>query len=263
MSRLSIFKTMAVLATLLNANNVMAEDKLGGSFIDQLNGMTRLERLVPTFSLKSNLQIRNTIITDVAFVNKMFNAPTGERLILAPSLARRTLFNNGKGRLLKVTNRTLAPSAFFRLCKDKLLTVCQKNKGNLKVNKKGEILMNSQLFFDLKQVNDQINKSIRPESEKAGARDNWQVNLAQGDCEDYALTKKTKLIKQGWPSNALLITIVDTERGERHAVLTVSTNQGEYILDNIMKKVINVEISKYTFLSRQGSKEGYSWTVLA
>lgn len=261
MSRFSTFKTMLALATLLNVNNVMAKEQAGGSFIDQLNGMTRLERLVPTFSLKSDLQ--NKLITDAAFVNKLFNASTNERLVLTPSLAWRTLFNNGKGRSLKVAKRTIAPSGLFRLCKDKLLTVCQKNIGHLKVSKKGEVLMNSQLFSDLKQVNDQINKSIRPEYEKAGTKDNWQVNLAQGDCEDYALTKKAKLIKQGWPSNALLITIVDTERGERHAVLTVSTNQGEYILDNILKKIINVEISKYTFLSRQGSKEGYSWTVLA
>lgn len=263
MNKLSIFKITVVLATLLNANNVMAEDKSGDLFIDQLNGMTRLERLVPTLSLKSNLQIRNKIITDAAFVSKMFNASANERLILAPSLARQASFNNGKGRLLKITKRSIAPSALFRLCKDKLLTVCQKNKGHLKANENGQVLMNSQLFFELKQVNDQINKSIRPEYEKAGAKDNWQVNLAQGDCEDYALTKKTRLIEQGWPSNALLITIVDTDRGERHAVLTVSTNQGEYILDNILKKIINVEISKYTFLSRQSSKEGYSWTLLA
>ncbi|MBL1421808.1 MAG: transglutaminase-like cysteine peptidase [Alphaproteobacteria bacterium] len=263
MSRLSTFKTMLALATLMNINTVMAKESSGDLFIDQLNGMTRLERLVPTFSLKSNLQIRNRILTDASFVNKLFNASSGERLTLAPSLSRRTLFNNGKGRSLKVVKRTIAPSGLFRLCKDKLLTVCQKNKGHLKINEKGEVLMNSQLFSDLKQVNDQINKSIRPEYEKAGTKDNWQVNLAQGDCEDFALTKKAKLIKQGWPSNALLITIVDTERGERHAVLTVSTNQGEYILDNILKRVINVESSKYTFLTRQGSKEGYSWAVLA
>ena len=192
----------------------------------------------------------------------MFRTSTDERLILAPSIARKALFNNGKERALKTNQRTLAPSGLFRLCKDKLLTVCKTNLGNLVTNENGQVLMHPQLFADLQQVNKQVNQDIRPENETIGSRDNWQVNLAKGDCEDFALTKKARLIKLGWPSNALLITIVDTERGERHAVLSVSTNQGDYLLDNLMNKVINVELSKYTFLSRQGHEEGYNWMRL-
>ena len=68
-----------------------------------------------------------------------------------------------------------------------------------------------------------------------------------GDCEDYALLKREILIEKGWPRSTLLMTIVhaplrivsyqDGVRSEQiqyrgHMVLTVKTNQGDFILDN-------------------------------
>ena len=40
------------------------------------------------------------------------------------------------------------------------------------------------------------------------------------------------LIQAGWPREALLITVVRDKKGEGHAVLTVKTDKGEFILDN-------------------------------
>ena len=40
------------------------------------------------------------------------------------------------------------------------------------------------------------------------------------------------LIQAGWPRQALLITVVRDKKGEGHAVLTVKTDKGEFILDN-------------------------------
>ena len=53
-----------------------------------------------------------------------------------------------------------------------------------------------------------------------------------GDCEDYALLKRRMLIEAGWPREALLMTVVRDKRGDGHAVLTVKTDKGEFILDN-------------------------------
>ena len=53
-----------------------------------------------------------------------------------------------------------------------------------------------------------------------------------GDCEDYVLLKRRMLMQSGWPREALLITVVRDRKGDGHAVLTVKTDKGEYILDN-------------------------------
>ena len=53
-----------------------------------------------------------------------------------------------------------------------------------------------------------------------------------GDCEDYVLLKRRMLMQAGWPREALLITVVRDKKGDGHAVLTVKTNRGEFVLDN-------------------------------
>ena len=53
-----------------------------------------------------------------------------------------------------------------------------------------------------------------------------------GDCEDYVLLKRRMLMQAGWPRQALLITVVRDKQGDGHAVLTVKTDKGEFILDN-------------------------------
>jgi len=40
------------------------------------------------------------------------------------------------------------------------------------------------------------------------------------------------LLEAGWPRQALLITVVRDKRGDGHAVLTVTTDRGDFILDN-------------------------------
>ncbi len=46
------------------------------------------------------------------------------------------------------------------------------------------------------------------------------------------LLKRRLLIRAGWPREALLITVVRDRKDEGHAVLTVKTDRGEFILDN-------------------------------
>lgn len=81
----------------------------------------------------------------------------------------------------------------------------------------------------LKSVNSRVNRSIRYRAEGI---DQWTLNPARGDCEDYALSKRSALIKAGVSPNALRIGVTKTRRGEPHAVLIVRTSQGSYVLDN-------------------------------
>jgi predicted transglutaminase-like cysteine proteinase len=53
-----------------------------------------------------------------------------------------------------------------------------------------------------------------------------------GDCEDYQLLKRRKLVEAGYPHRALRMTVVIDEEGAGHAVMMVRTNRGDFILDN-------------------------------
>ncbi len=62
-----------------------------------------------------------------------------------------------------------------------------------------------------------------------------------GDCEDIALLKRRDLIEKGWPVGALLMTVVRQANGEGHAVLTVLTDRGDLVLDNLKSSDPGVE----------------------
>ncbi|MDG2523740.1 transglutaminase-like cysteine peptidase [Caulobacter segnis] len=89
----------------------------------------------------------------------------------------------------------------------------------------------------LNKVNAQVNHDIRPMSDEAQyGGDRWVSEPASGfgDCDDYAMTKMTRLAKAGVAAEDMSIALVYTETGEYHAVLSVKTAKGEIILDNRM-----------------------------
>ena len=66
-----------------------------------------------------------------------------------------------------------------------------------------------------------------------GVSERWNYpDDGYGDCEDYVLLKRRMLMQAGWPRQALLVTVVRDKQGDGHAVLTVKTDKGEFILDN-------------------------------
>ena len=83
-----------------------------------------------------------------------------------------------------------------------------------------------------------------------------------GDCEDYVLLKRRMLIDAGWPREALLITVVRDGKGDGHAVLTVKTDRGEFILDNQNAAVVPWYESGYRFVKRQSQSDPNLWISL-
>lgn len=81
----------------------------------------------------------------------------------------------------------------------------------------------------IRRVNLDVNRQI---THRADNGDKWCINVAHGDCEDYALTKRYRLMAQGWPSGALRIATGVTPEGVGHAVLIVSTNRGDLVLNS-------------------------------
>ena len=83
----------------------------------------------------------------------------------------------------------------------------------------------------LATVQREVNAAIRPIEEPPG-RDEWLLAPAEGDCEDYAITKRMRLIEAGVPAGSLYFAVVLTERAEYHTVLFVDTSEGTWVLDN-------------------------------
>jgi predicted transglutaminase-like cysteine proteinase len=83
-----------------------------------------------------------------------------------------------------------------------------------------------------------------------------------GDCSDYMLLKRKMLIEAGWPRSALLATVVIDKNGEGHAVLTVTTDKGDFILDNLTDKVVRWDRTGYAFVKRQSQEDENAWVAI-
>ncbi len=116
----------------------------------------------------------------------------------------------------------------------------------------------------LYEVNSYVNGRILPVSDQElyGEQERWALPVDAGDCEDYLLLKKQYLEKLGFPSSALLITVVLDENKDGHAILTVAADDGDYILDNRRNEILRWNDTKYTFLKRQSQSDPKAWVAL-
>ena len=76
------------------------------------------------------------------------------------------------------------------------------------------------------------------------------------------LLKRRLLVQAGWPREALLITVVRDRKDEGHAVLTVKTDHGEYILDNQIEYLLPWFKTGYRFVKRQSQRDPNVWVSL-
>lgn len=116
----------------------------------------------------------------------------------------------------------------------------------------------------LDAVNRTVNHEIEPvtDVEHYGVADYWTIPLTKGDCEDYVILKRKRLMALGWPASALLITVVRDERGDGHAVLTVRTMQGDFILDNKTDEIKIWHRTRYDYIMRQSYLDPRVWMSL-
>ena len=100
-----------------------------------------------------------------------------------------------------------------------------------------DVHMTRQAWKTLNDVNAMANSAIEPISNLdhwGTTLDHWDYPVdGKGDCKIYALFKRKLLIERGFPRQALLMTIVRDLNGEGHAVLTVKTDRGDFVLDNL------------------------------
>jgi len=95
-------------------------------------------------------------------------------------------------------------------------------------------------------VNSSINRLIayRKDSVVYGKLDYWAkpseiLEHRAGDCEDFAILKMAALLRAGIPAQSMsLVVLQDRRRKFFHAVLSVSTGSGAFILDSLGNAVL-------------------------
>lgn len=160
-----------------------------------------------------------------------------------------------KATYINVGDRTLVPYGW--------LEFCNRYQGECTGSSNAAVIdLTPANYKRISQVNRWVNSTIvaRADQEQWGVVDRWDYpSTGQGDCEDYVLMKRRVLIEEGFPRSALLVTVVRDERGDGHAVLTVKTSKGEFVLDNLREGVKPWSESPYRFVKRQSQQDQNVW----
>lgn len=125
--------------------------------------------------------------------------------------------------------------------------------------------MTDGLWRRLISVTAKVNAAVKPMSDldNYGKDEVWTYpDNGFGDCEDYVLEKRRELYRMGMSLADLLITVVRKPDGEGHSVLTVRTDKGDYILDNLTDKVKAWDATGYRYLKRQAIDNTGRWVSI-
>jgi predicted transglutaminase-like cysteine proteinase len=110
---------------------------------------------------------------------------------------------------------------------------------------------------ELDAVQAEVNRAIKPRLDPSHV---WRYPTdGYGDCNDYAVAKRERLIALGWPREALLLTAAITERGEGHLVLVARTSAGDLVLDNRVPAVVEWSRLPYRWVSQQSQRNLAQW----
>lgn len=114
------------------------------------------------------------------------------------------------------------------------------------------INLTDKLKVELYKVNGEINDfPYKTDTQRWGTDEFWDfIDAYGGDCDDYAVTKMWRLVKLGWPREDLRLATCWAVPGDDtsyHCVLTVETNTGTLVLDNMTNSI------------RQWNLTGYKW----
>jgi predicted transglutaminase-like cysteine proteinase len=144
---------------------------------------------------------------------------------------------------------------------------CQRYKGecDAAVTQPRDVQLTPKAMKEIERINRWVNKNVESVSDMDhwGVIDQWDYPTdGKGDCEDYALLKRKLLAEQGFPIQALLMTVVKDKNNEGHAILTVKTDHGDYVLDNLADEVKGWKASGYRFVKRQSQADPNTWVSI-
>jgi predicted transglutaminase-like cysteine proteinase len=159
---------------------------------------------------------------------------------------------------MQVGGRTTQPVGHYEFCQ-RYSDECRQVS-----TKRGPVELSRKLWAAMVDINNSVNVMVTPRTDQEmwGREELWSYPDGVGDCEDYVLEKRKRLMKAGVPAGNLLITVVRQPNGLGHAVLTVRTSHGDWILDNLEPRVLAWNQTEYTFLKRQSDRNSGVWVSI-
>nr|WP_292767001.1 transglutaminase-like cysteine peptidase [Mesorhizobium sp.] len=154
---------------------------------------------------------------------------------------------------------TSQPIGHYDFCK------ANPSECNIRLRDEGPVKMSDNFWNLIVSVNQRVNAEVKPmnDIDIYGKDEVWAYpDNGVGDCEDYVLEKRRELSRQGVSLTNLLITVLRRPNGEGHAVLTVRTDKGDFLLDNLVDPVRRWDQAEYTFLKRQASTHTGRWVTI-
>ncbi|WP_337271189.1 transglutaminase-like cysteine peptidase [Oryzifoliimicrobium ureilyticus] len=121
--------------------------------------------------------------------------------------------------------------------------------------------LNERTWNLISSVNQQVNARISPDAKKGTA--DWSLTTTYGNCNDYAVQKRDELIRRGVAPAALSLSVVVTPSNEGHLILTVRTDQGDFVLDNLRNGIVAWNKTGYRWVSVQSSVNPNAWVKVA
>ena len=105
-------------------------------------------------------------------------------------------------------------------------------------------------WYQLNLINESVNAAIAPKRGRPEpVNTHWSIAPTEGDCNDYAVTKRHMLLEAGWPAASLLlaeVTLVAT--GEHHLILIVKGTKADWVLDNLQPSVVRLEETRNNYI---------------
>jgi predicted transglutaminase-like cysteine proteinase len=112
-----------------------------------------------------------------------------------------------------------------------------------------------QLHDLLGEVNAGVNSDIQfvSDPDNLGLEESWNLPIdCRGDCEDFALEKRERLVRLGVPGASLTMAIGFHEvQFFPHAVLLVETTTGTWVLDDLHDEVLCWDALPYRYTRRE------------
>ena len=154
-----------------------------------------------------------------------------------------------------------APPGFVALCMHRP-ELCRHS-----TNPEGRLVDDDRTEKLLSLINERVNSDItyEPDPRHYGVVNHWALDAMghQGDCKDYALAKRQVLLAVGFPDSALRIAIARIPDGELHAVLTVTTDRGIRVLDNLTSNTAWIDETPYHWIEWQSPDDPLRWLPMS
>ena len=132
---------------------------------------------------------------------------------------------------------------------------CLRNVGECDLSGQSLLELRPAVWHFLLETNSSVNSeiSLRSDRDEYQREEFWTYpSNGFGDCEDIALEKRRRLVKIGLPRGPLRLAIVHHKRNlAAHAVLTVETCQGTFVMDSTHDQILLWYTTPYNFETRE------------